>query len=91
MFKLTANLYDLDKYGRRLRYYDPRTKQSAERALLPEGTLLRKISEADGVARCTQVIIDKGVAREGGKAYLIPVAMIEEIVDEPKKELDKTE
>lgn len=91
MHKLTANFYELDKYGRRLRYYDPRTKQSAERALLPEGTLLRKISEADGVARCTQIIVDKGIKRDGRAAYNIPVAMLEEIADEPKKELDKTE
>lgn len=91
MFKLTANLYELDKYGRRLRYYDPRTKESAERPILTEGALLQKLSEADGVARCMQVIIDKGVAREGGKAYNIPVAMIEEITEAPKKEIDKTE
>ena len=87
MFKLTASLYDLDKYGRRLRYYDPRTKQSAERAILTEGALLRKVSEANGIARCRQIVIDKGLAREGGAVYNIPVALIEKV----EKELDKTE
>ena len=87
MFKLTASLYDLDKYGRRVRYYDPKTKISAERAILTEGALLRKVSEVDGVARCRQIMIDRGVAREGGAVYNIPVALIEKA----EKELDKTE
>ena len=87
MYKLTANFYELDKYGRRLRYYDPRTKESAERPTLTEGALLRKVSEANGIARCSQIVIDKGLAREGGAVYNIPVALIEKV----EKELDKTE
>ena len=87
MYKLTANFYELDKYGRRLRYYDPRTKESAERPTLTEGALLRKVSEANGIARCSQIVIDKGLAREGGAVYNIPVALIEKA----EKELDKTE
>ena len=85
MYKLTANFYELDKYGRRLRYYDPRTKESAERPTLTEGALLRKVSEANGIARCSQIVIDKGLAREGGAVYNIPVALIEKAEEEVKK------
>lgn len=68
---LKADLHQKDKYGRNLRFYNPKTRQSEERPVLKAGLNLSVLSVSCGIAKCH---VYQGAA---GGTYYIPEKAIE--------------